>query len=378
MLKKLPVFVLFIIIIASVRAQGDSSLIERLHKPITDCEVVATNCQKMVVKYSITECDSFLRILDIWEKYCQYVEPVERVKILADIFKKQYSDSVYEEYIKYEIKNYEDRIKASADTGYFGIYEQYKDYFNYVPLNGKFDKWTSGIASNLLREQSPGSSEYLLCLLLSGKTKAFDSIISAKKQPNDFIRETLNNKVYTDWNTGFIFKITSGMWFPLGKLAGKFKSSARFDFDASIPVRENIRVEFNTGIGILLNKEEISIHVEDSVFDVKSHFCWTLGLRLTKEFRLGRKIYFDYSPGIGVGLMDTDLKKPEKNSDGSNEFYSLATVDIVFGVAFRTVILKKKSIGLNFEYHYSPFNFDKKLEKDIGNQYLTAGLLYRF
>ena len=68
-------------------SQVDSSLMQKLTKPITNCETITTNTIAILPTLSFEKIDSIQKIIGIWENYCGKNEAIARLKILLMIIK---------------------------------------------------------------------------------------------------------------------------------------------------------------------------------------------------------------------------------------------------------------------------------------------------
>jgi hypothetical protein len=378
-MKKNVLFVIaFLFICDFTYSQTDSTLISRLNKPIKNCEIVSYNCQELLVGYTIDQSDSINKILSIWKDYCGEVEPILRIKILMSIFQLQYLDSINKDYINDYIYKYKFRKGASDEEKYNEIYEYQKGYFDYIPLRGKFDNWTRQIAADLIKKQKPKSSEYLFCLLFSDSIKSFDKVLNSREYNKNYIRNTIVEKNYNSWSRGLTLNILSGIWIPVGKLSSTFKPSPQFGLSFGLPIAKSFRIDLGIILAALVNDKNFDLNVENSVKSANASVCVTFGGWVTKEFKLNNTLFLDAICGIGMGRIDTDLKKPKSNNDNNDSYYGIGTVDASIGANIRKIVFKRNNIGLNLSYHFVPYSLDKILVKDFGNQFTSLSLIYRF
>jgi len=362
-----------------VYSQNDSILNKRLNKTVVNCETIAFNSQAMLPKYDFSQIDSIIKILSIWEKECGNVEPIIRLKILLDIKQKKFIDTAYENYITNYIYIYKNRISETKRHNYNEIFEYNKGYFSYVPLKSKFDEWTKNIAENLLVAQRKGTSEYLFCLLFSEKTDLFYEEIKSKEYKRNYVKITVYDEKYETWQKGMVYNAIIGVWIPIGNLSNTFSISPNIGFRAGFTFKNAMRFDIGVNVRIHTNSKPFEINADNAITQVNSNTGITGGLWFTKEYRLKNKIMIDAIGGIGVGIIDTDLKKANPNpDDDSSDYYSITTADFSLGVNIRKRIFIKHSVGLNISYHFAPYNLDDKLVNNIGNQFLTTNLIYRF
>jgi len=362
----------------NVYSQNDTILSSILKNPGDNCEMIASNCQRILPQYNISQIKSIKEILSIWEIKCGEVEPIIRLKILLDIAERVFVDKKYEQYVTESIYVYKNRVSASKKENYIGIFDYRKSYYSFVPLRSKFDEWTKSIAQKLIKEQKTGTSEYLLCLLLSEQIDDFYKVLKSKEYDENFIKTTVYNEIYETWQIGMIYNVIIGAWIPIGELSNTFSLSPLIGFRAGFTFNGSVRFDIGVNIRLQNQNKPFLINANDTATEVNSKVGFTGGLWLTKEYRLRNKVMLDAIVGLGIGFIDTDLKKNNPNPDENEKYYIIETADLSVGMNIRKRIFMRNSIGLNLSYHYAPYNLDKELITNIGNQYLTTSIIYRF
>ena len=101
-------------------SQVDSSLMQKLTKPITNCETITTNTIAILPTLSFEKIDSIQKIIGIWENYCGKNEAIARLKILLMISKQENVDSITKQYLDnymyiFESRNYYKTLKNNED-----------------------------------------------------------------------------------------------------------------------------------------------------------------------------------------------------------------------------------------------------------------------
>ena len=177
---------------------------------------------------------------------------------------------------------------------------------------------------------------------------------------------------------GLIYNAIVGVWMPVGKLSDTFSASPLLGFRAGFTFAHSIRFDIGVNLRIHTNSKQFQIEAEDITTKVNSNVGFTGGVWVTKEYKLKNKIMIDAIGGIGIGVIDTDLKKTNTNPDDNDNYYSLETVDFSLGINIRKRVFMKNSIGLNLSYHFAPYTLDNELITDIGSQFFTTSLIFRF
>jgi len=354
-------------------SQNDSLLIKRLNRPVQDCKTIAYNSQAILSGYSISETDSINQILTIWENRCGINEPILRLKILQHIHSKAFAGTaLYQRYLDDFASTFKNRIAASRESDYHKTFEYNNIYFDYVPLQSKFDKWTKTIAQNLLKKQQKGTSEYLFCLLLSEEIEKFEAERKLKAYKDNFVATHISDKEYDVLKDEVKINFIIGAWIPLGKLKPTFTTSPLLGFHSGFNFSNSVKIEIGAEFRLHIDNKPFQIEAEGTATEVKSKVGFVVGFWFSKEFKLKRNMLLGMVGGIGIGILDTDLKK-NSNDDSNN--YAIETADFSLGVNVRRRISRSIDIGLNLSYHYAPYNWDSQLVSNLGNQYLSLSLI---
>jgi hypothetical protein len=339
---------------------------------------VATNSQEIITSYSISQMDSITNILSVWENHCGNNEPIQRIKILLAIKKGEPMDTLLDEYLQWNNYKYRNRTEYNRYVKSYEAYESNKGYYNYIPLQGKFDAWTAKIAADLLSMLQAGTSEYLACLFFSNKFAQFEIELTSKRYGNNLVVKSIKGIRYEDWNNRLRISLITGLWMPIGKLETTLNPGPQFGIAFGLPVSKTVRLDIALTFAFPSNKKSFDINVENTTKNVNSRYAVFFGGLVTKEYRITENFFFDAIGGVGLGTISTDLKKPQSNNNDKDSFYDLATIDMNIGAGLRRKIFKTGTIALQQSFHFAPYNTDSKLKTDLGNQFMTTSLIYRF
>lgn len=355
------------------------TLNERLLQPIEQCETIAFNSQVLITSATFSQTDYVSKILDRWEISCGKSEAIQRVRILFAIQDGSFDAANYDNYYSTKLYDYSRRVYISNDTSIDNTnqYQRYKGHYDYVPLNGAFDQWTQKLATVLKHTQEESSDAYLLCVLFSDGPEAFHDLLRKNKRSESHIRKQVFRQYYNRWNSGITLTLIGGTWFPLKNDHTDFGTSPQIGIRCGIPIGKQLRVGLGTMVKIWTdrNKFEIDFNNQDTL--TKSLSSFTLGAFLEKSFPIKDKFFLDLNMGAALESLATEFKKPE-TSNQESETISIETINFTLGTNFRVKIGKTKSLGLNLNYHFVPFNLDKELTTKLNSQALSANLLYRF
>jgi hypothetical protein len=355
-------------------SQKDSILMQRLTKPILNCEVIATNAQALLPAYTLEQWDSIAPICAIWQKTCGEIEPIQRIQILFDIHANRLIDSNYKKYMQFFIYDYKNRIADTKLENYNQIFEYYKTRFNFVPMGGAFDAWTKAIAQQLLPKQVKGTTQYLFCLLFCNEFERYEQEIQQESYTNSPMPQKTD--LTYDWNPGFSISLMGGMWVPTGSLKQHFENSPQLGVQIGMPLRPTLKVGVVFNICKFYDPKPLEINVENVITKVNPISNGTFGIWLAKEWGFKKGFFIDGLCGLAVTNLQTDLKKINP-TDKNDSNYSISTADFSLGMQFRKNILKKRGIGIQCSYHFVPYHWNQLLKTNLGNSYLAVQLMYR-
>lgn len=381
-MKKSRVLIILVMFICKLgHSQYDTTIVKQLSRPISNCETVTLNAQEIISEFNANQSDSIYKILQMWENKCGKTEPIERLKILLDIQQNRLVDTAYKTYISQYIQKFKRRISSSKQDNYKEIFEYDKTYFNYLPLRSSFDNFTKNLALSLMSKQNRGTSEFLFCMLFSEYIEQFDKTLNSYEYVDSYIHKTTYADLYNnrDYQVGekMNMKISVGIWLPKDKLAETFKPSPQFGFFLGYNLYKSLYFDFGASIRPLIADKNFDLNINNSISSVNGTVNATVAAWIYNEFKLNNNLFLDIVGGIGLGRISTDLQKPKLYSDDVDTYYGISTYDASLGINLRKRIFETNSIGINFSYHYAAYNNDFLLHTDLGNQYITASLLFR-
>ncbi len=369
--------IMILLLAGQVRAQNESTLVERLHRPVADCETIAGNAHQLIADVYYDNIDSMDYILNLWEGECGAVEPVLRLKILLDIMENSYADSNYSLYFRQYITKYKNRINASAMETYFNEYEKYKTYFDYVPLRSRFDRLTRGMARDMLPDQQRGTTAYLLALLFSDDLEAYERELKQPLYAGNPIREEQERREQVRYPWEIDLTLYAGMWSPTGRMAQIVDRNWNLGLLLGSPMGENYRMDYGLIFNFARNSRPFEMYVGKTYKMARAKHGLTIGLWFTREFRFENDMALDAVAGLGFGVLTTDLEKDNPAPDESKN-YELNTADFSLGVNVRKRVAGNNSLGLNLSWHLVPYKWDDTLTQDIGSSFIRFNLFFRF
>jgi hypothetical protein len=367
---------------ATTQAFAQDPIQNLMTQPISNCETVAVNGSQNIVLSGFNELEK-KAILAEWEKQCGPTEPILRFRTIQLLQAGIVEDSVIDHYFKNHVDRFKNRVLSARKEDYFYRFESERAYLNYVPLRSGFDRWTKQKADSLLLNLPKGSSGFLLCTLFAEAVANFEILVNDDLYKNSVMRTVKDEEEiesHKDWNRGLIFTLSAGVWFPLGKMEQTFKPSPHFGLTFGMPVSYDLSWRVDLGIFLrpLADRKEFQINTNYGVDSTKGDMCVSFGGWLTKEVPLSKKSFVDLTAGVALGSIGTGIKKPRQRNDTQDSYYSVDTIDSSVGLGLRTILTKRKSIGVNARFHYVPFGSSRVLVSDIGNCFVTTGCYFRF
>lgn len=366
-------------------AQIDSLMQARLTKPVViDCENIAFNCQEVISKYPIEEADSIQMVLDFWKKSCGTSEPTRRVELLLAISDGSFTDSAFFDYGDQYGRAYYWRFYDSQRDSYETIYQNRKASYDFVPLRSAFDAWTAKVAEQLLVKVPEKSAQYLYCLLLCNRFAEYERCVVSQEYSETLLNKDLEKRLTELWQNDFSFSVSAGMWLPLMKLSHTFSNSPELGFRMGLPIGKGFRLETLIAVRFLLNDKDFEFYAYDSINVTNATAGVLFGLNLKKEYYVSNELAFNINSGIGVNMIDTDIERPQEewgydqNGKATNRYYGVETFDLTIGLGFRKRIFNTNSIGMELNYHYSPYQIDEDLVNNFGDQYVSLVFVYGF
>jgi len=311
-----------------------------------------------------------------WEVNCKYQEPILRLKILLSISQVQEFDSLAKIYFKNNFDRYIARIQESQNENYEEIYNSEPSYFDYVPLNGKFDTWTKNTALSIIENQQLTQTEYLFCLLFSNEFSAFDNALGSSEFKKHFLRKKFEKEDYKQWSENQYWTISVGRWAPLGVMSESFNPSPKFGFEVSGLVSEAVRPGFFVNLVALTDPQDFEMKVDNYYYIVESKLYFSIGAKISAEIKISNYLAFDIVGSLAYSGFNTDLLN-YYDEDDSPVYYTIGSPDVSIGANFR-IRAEKASLGFNVSIHAAPTSADNRLVTDLGGKYLETGVFVRF
>lgn len=174
---------------------------------------------------------------------------------------------------------------------------------------------------------------------------------------------------------GFVI-LHTGAWIPLGQIQKALGVSpsigARLNW--LLPGASRVSLGIGFDLMILTDRKPFNLHVDGTTLLTRAKDLAATGtFYIGYDHRIKRNLYLDQYLGLGAISFDTKEKDGGVDENGNDTYHSVSAFDLRLGGR-----LRYKSFGVFAEYHYTPFNRLKKLDRSFGYHSIMAGLSWRF
>lgn len=345
---------------------------------LPDCErMTILTINQLSEDFEDNKLDSLEIIGNDWIKLCGISEFTQRLIVLKNIIDKEpvitSVQTYFENHFQYVLRN---RIADSKRINYGYLYSDNKAYYGYVPLRHKIDSLLMEEATNLLRTDSLIPDEKLICILFSGDIEGFDTEIKKSEYNDSYIKQFLNDKYRTYSNHWMGFAVYTGFFKPISS-KDVFSYSPVIGFTLSSPLRNKLVVELGFKIRININDDHFNYYAMGDTNYVNSETTLFLGALVGYKIYESKKLILMPKFGIGLESVSTGLSEAKKNSEDKT-YHNSETIHLSLGLSAMTPVFRKSYIGIGINYHYCPYQTDKKLLTKFDNNLISTELFYRF
>jgi len=361
----------------TVAAQTDSTIFETPN-PYAACEMEAKRVSLSLGNLNIQQRDSIAALLVTWEHQCGTGETSARLDLLLAISEKSLSNKAIELYYEQYLPKFYDRRNFAQYNDATEYYEKHKGYWEFIPLNGRFDRWTAATAKALLDSQAEGSDARLLCLLFSGAYSEF-----SRQRSSYAYRGSHSSRIFKE-KYGLIYgwevetTVLFGSWLPQGRMGEMYHPSPQVAFQVSLPIAGQTRGQFGFGFTLLQQKQAVRLLAIDTIVDAKTRVGFQFGGGVSQRFQCTEKWKLDLSGDLAYNYIVTNQKRSATDPEYGETAYGIGALDLGLSVGIERQLSARRSLGLSFGLHHVPYGFDRKLMTPLGNTYAVAGLKMRF
>lgn len=345
-------------------------------------------------------------LLTTIESVCGVSEVTQRIRIIRLIIDKQPADAAIDDYLNNQLDvKFTVRLDNADDENFKTIYESNKAAFDFIPLGHPIDLLTKQKATALLNSSSYNLNpkEELICLLFADRIHDFyneldkrqaqvpvqtqtgsDEILTTTSSTK--VKKTQNNPIQEAKERGGIV-LSAGAYMPLGATNPVFKNNAVLGISVMSPLSHAFIFEGMLKIRVNSNDRDFDYMLRDEIYTINSKATYFMG------GSVGYKVYdnekYIIYPKIGIafestntGLSETIYNDNSYDEYGDQTSYTrynnLNTVNFAPGVTFMRYVAGKTFMGLNVNYHYSPYHMNNNLETEIFNSYASVEFFMRF
>lgn len=377
-MAKISRLLLVLMLVAqSLLAQTDTTIFQA-PTPYAPCEREANRVGQLLSQLKIQQHDSIAALLVGWEHQCGTGETSARLDLLLAISEKTLNTKAVEVYYEKYLSKFYDRRNFALFNDEVEYYEKHKGYWEFVPLNGRFDRWTAAAAKTLLDSQALGSDANLLCLLFSGDHSAFAKKRGSWDYRNSHTSQYFKKKYGLIYSWEIETSVLVGSWIPQGRMAEMFHPSPQIGLQLSLPIAGQTRGQLGVGFTILQQIQAVRLLTVDTIVDAKTRFGMQLGGGLSQRFKLAEKLHLDISGDLALNYIITNQKRPATDFEYGESAYGIGALDLGLTASIERRFGHHRSLGLSFGLHHVPYGFDRKLMTPLGSTYVLAGIKMRF
>ncbi len=344
----------------SIAQENSKNNISKKH-PKSCIKTTHDGINQSIIIFKNKEYRSFKKIIEKWEKDCEPIEILTRIKILYRILNNSFVEDIYSEYIINHLYNY--RFLMTHPEAYAKLKNK-----KYKELNQITQKVSLEILKKLTNKNNV---QYLLALHYSNQFKAFLKEIWKEKY-----KETKLQKYFIDqFNKGvnktrFVhFALISSYLLPHSNL---LSLGGFMEFGISVggyffPLTYNFII---LGHFSIEEKSITVINPNTNMFQTSNSFSGLfLGFEIDYEFLKFSQIHFSFIAGIGLDLLI--LLPPSNNNEKSLRSVSY---NFNFGLGGKYFFSKWKTWHLGWSVKYNIVDHKNPAAEDISGNYLTFSL----
>ncbi|MFN2396000.1 MAG: hypothetical protein ABR597_09970 [Bacteroidales bacterium] len=307
------------------------------------CAEGAENFSVEVTKAMLDGNDETLaELLFTWEQECGLTEPVFRARALQLIADGRFpgpldESLLLEKAVAFEIR-YRINTEESPSVRDF-FYEEYEEYFGYVPLNEDFDRQTLRIANRLKNQVDKNTLEYRLLELYSGNTESFFLALKEGGFAETPLARDYNKRVaellkLPEINLG----VRAGTWFPMSDLDILGVHPA---LGVNLGIKKNrnyLDAIFDIRFGKAANP--VTLVVQDTLVTTSNFQGAYMGLEWSRVLVKGTGYEIELFAGAGYDVIDLieEGQDPERQTFGSVAAY--------FGPSYRYIFANRTWLSL--------------------------------
>lgn len=317
------------------------------------------------------------RLIGQWKSVCGDNEINSRASILYNLRKGIGQDAAIRSYFSEDFHFvFRYRIEYAASEDYMYYFEDYRTYFDFMPLRHSLDSTLMDEAGRQLQRNDLSKDARLICRFFSGDLKKFEKEARKSEFSGSFIQQYNNNdkRYYARENMGV--QVFAGAY-------SSFDEGAVFGLNPSVgfglwtPLKYRFQGEFQMRFRILVDDSDFEFRALGYDHVVNSNFGFNLNVNVA--YRIFENDKLTVLPKIGSGWesISTGISSYDEDTQ-ETKYYDVSTMHTNVGITILKPIFRRNYIGLEASYHYCPYGWEKDLLTRFNNHAYSIELIFRF
>jgi hypothetical protein len=376
-MKKL---ILIILLFGSTFAFSQVDTLESFHNDSLKCIRITQQVQdSLVSQFSTQQFSNFFPIINLWIDSCGYYEPTLRSIIMEEIVLGNPVDLAIQDYFDagyYAI--FQNRCTDAQEYNYHDFFMDNVVYYGYLPLNSKLDSVIQQRAFEWKDSTLFTPDERLICTLFAGNLSTFENEALKKEYKKSIIGKQIRHQDRDERDQYIALLFGTGWSFPLdNKNIIGVNQSLKIGFSSLLS--ERWIFDFIFDLKINYNSKHFDFFALNTIHSIKPSTIINAGGFVNYRLfgiRMGlNKIYILPKFGVGFDFISTDIY--EVVGEEEFHYYNPTTLDLTFGVNTLIPLLKTSYLGIGFNFHYIPYNWDHRVKTPIDSHYLSGEVFWR-
>ena len=380
------ILVLILTLFSLVSYGQQEELVKILYSgKVPDCEQmtleIMNKISSSILLNNKEKTDSLVSLLNF---LCGKPESIQRVIIFNAILNNKLEKKDIELYLtKDYVTVLENRKRDSKSGFYAGYYSDNKEYYGYLPLRHPVDSVITVKSKEFLNEDKVSGDAKLFCILFANDRHSFNKAVSNRAFKNSATRKVRNEIIYQRGHNQPSINLYSGIYSMIGNKNSIFRKNPYIGFSFSTPLKNRFIFDIGMSVRFNVNDDDFLFYAMGDTNLVNSKTTQLFDINF--GYKLLDKKGFIIIPRIGAGFESTGTGLSEtvviESEDGDYEgikYYSLHILNISSGITILRHVFVRNYLGLSVNYHYCPYQWNKKLITKFNNNSLSCELMFRF
>lgn len=172
-------------------------------------------------------------------------------------------------------------------------------------------------------------------------------------------------------------RLEIGAYVPYKNLSRAFQISPVLTLAGGVYLNDKFRLDPQFSFVFVQSEDKVPLIEDPDVLDGRVSSIITIGASLNRVFSLNRISAIDVRAGTGFSYLLTDRKTYDAPKNEDDEYFDAATMYFTVGVGYKIAAFKFSYIGLELNYHFTPYNlFHQHFYSSFGTQTFSIGLSY--